>query len=154
VEALRTVTRGVIPAQLARRGLPTALRTHVQATRPAAEVTASGWWTGRRLEPRVESTLYFAAVDLLAGLTDVRSVELTADAPGRTARVEVVGTAAGEGAAGALRTVVDRLAAFDGGLRTSRGPGGEAVFRLELPVGPAPLPGELGPRGLQALGVE
>ncbi|MGY1700560.1 hypothetical protein [Geodermatophilus sp. SYSU D00766] len=154
VDALRTVTRGVFPAQLARRGLPAALATHLRGARPAARVTATEWWSDRRLDPRLESTLYFATVDLLDELPAVRSVELTAEGAGRVARVAVVGRAAGDTPAGRSRLLTDRLAVFDGTVRSDRAPDGEVTVLLDLPV-PSPRSAEeVVPGGAEPVRVE
>jgi hypothetical protein len=154
IEALRTVTRGVFPAQLARRGLPTALVTHLQTSWPSAPVTVQDWWSGRRLEPRLESTLYFATVDLLEELSAVRSVELTTDRTGRAARVVVVDPTAATTAASRFGVVTDRLSAFDGSLRVRRVPGAEPAFVLELPAAPPASGGEVVPGGAEVVRVE
>ena len=64
LEALREITRGVFPAQLARSGLASALGVAAHPTgRPWG-----GWrWltsaTGRRFDPRVEAAAYFCVAE-------------------------------------------------------------------------------------------
>ncbi|MHA3836051.1 hypothetical protein ACXR8F_10070 [Terrabacter sp. AAH1] len=132
VEALRTVTRGVFPAQLARRGVAAALLSHLAETHPGVQPDVDHWWTGRRLEPKLESTLYFAAVELLTRITDVEAMVLTATGDRRAARLQVH-SRSGTTVRG-LQGVMDRLAAFDGRLHSTRSPGSGRVYTLELPV--------------------
>ena len=154
MEALRTVARGVFPAQLARRGLPAALVTHVQNTHPTVPVTVQPWWSGRRLEARLKSTLYFATVHLLDQLTTVHSVELTTDEDGRLARVLVVSPGPPAGPASQFRVLTDRLAVFDGCMRLSQAAHGELTYQLELPGAARELSEQILPGGAQAVGAE
>lgn len=145
VEALRTVTRGVFPAQLARRGVPVALMTHLRATRPRAELIVQDWWTDRRLEPRVESTIYFTVVDLLDTMKSVQTVELAAETPAAPPNrnpddptvVQATVTLTGGVEATTsrpLRLLTDRLAVFDGTVRSLRATGQTDGYILRMPI--------------------
>jgi hypothetical protein len=64
LEALRAITRGVYPAQLARFGLETVL-TRADARR--CRVTVDATVAGRRFPDRVEATTYFCFTELTRG---------------------------------------------------------------------------------------
>ncbi len=153
VEALRTVTRGVFPAQLARRGFAPALQTHVTGAHPGVPVTVDEDWHGRRLDPRLESTLYFSAVDLLEKLRTVRRVELPPLCADRV-RVLVVGSPPTTGFSGQMRVLGDRLSVFDGALRIDRDGGDDWTFRIELPATLPASAEQASPGGAQAVRVE
>lgn len=76
LEALRHVTRGVYPAQLARAGLDPAVRQLVGAT--AGAVLDAGPLP--RLDPRIEATGYFCVAEAVRDLDSARvDVEMAAD---------------------------------------------------------------------------
>ena len=62
LEALRELTRGVFPAQLARSGLPAALRSLLARQQPATLVVDHSA-RGRRFDGRVEAAAYFCVAE-------------------------------------------------------------------------------------------
>lgn len=64
LEALRTLTRGVFPAQLTRRGLATALSTQLEQTALPYTLDLQ-LEASTRFRPEVESAAYFCTVELL-----------------------------------------------------------------------------------------
>ena len=88
LEALREITRGVFPAQLARSGLPTAARSLFTRTGyPPLVVDDSP--DGRRFEPRVEAAAYFCVAEAIRDLDDPVNVVLSLSTT--TLRVAVTG---------------------------------------------------------------
>jgi hypothetical protein len=127
LEALRELTRGLFPSQLARSGLVPTLRSF--AGRSASAELTVGLAAGRRFAPRVEAAVYFCCVEALHAGSPV-SVELTEEA-GRLV-VRVAGAYDGID----LQGVEDRVEAVGGHLGASTD---EVV--LTIPVaGPAPEP--------------
>ncbi|HSJ19394.1 MAG TPA: hypothetical protein VK964_02370 [Nocardioidaceae bacterium] len=143
LDSLRTLTRGVFPAQLARRGLATALTTHVQTAERPSELVLDESVRERRFPPKVESAGYFCAVELLRSLEG--RVQLTLTAYGQMLSLVAVARSEGLLDPELLR---DRAEAVGGTLRTTRT---EDTLRVvvELPVpsasdglpGPAEEPG-------------
>jgi len=68
LEALREITRGVFPAQLARSGLPTALTSLLARTGSAGRLVVDESAVGRRYDPRVEAAAYFCVVEAMHDL--------------------------------------------------------------------------------------
>jgi hypothetical protein len=91
LEALRELTRGVFPTQLARSGLEAALRSVLARRGQQATLTVHPSATGLRFDPRVETAVYLccaAAVRRAPGPTDVA---LRVDGGTLDLRVAVVG---------------------------------------------------------------
>lgn len=59
LEALREITMGVFPAQLARSGLPTALASLLARTGSTGRLVVGDSAVGRRFDPRVDAAAYF-----------------------------------------------------------------------------------------------
>ena len=68
LEALREITRGVFPAQLARSGLPTALGSLLTRTAGTHRLAVEDSASGRRFDPRVEAAAYFCAAEAVRDL--------------------------------------------------------------------------------------
>jgi signal transduction histidine kinase len=78
LEALREITRGVFPAQLARSGLPSALGSLLARTSSTARLVVEESAVGRRFEPRVEAAAYFCVAEATRELADPVAVVLSA----------------------------------------------------------------------------
>jgi hypothetical protein len=63
LEALREITRGVFPTQLARSGLPNALASLVARADGSVRLVIEQSAVGRRFSPRVEAAAYFCAAE-------------------------------------------------------------------------------------------
>jgi signal transduction histidine kinase len=132
LESLRSLTRGVFPAQLAHRGLGTALVSHAELAGLGEALTMDLSVRGRRFDPQVESVAYFCAVELLRAL-DEPGLSLVAD--DRTLSLEATGRA--EGRLGPqVEHLRDRAEAVGGGLHVTQT---DAMVRVvvELPAGSA-----------------
>jgi hypothetical protein len=124
LEALRELTRGVFPSQLARSGLEPTLRSLFARSRPSAELRVDVG-PGRRFPPRTEAALYFCCAEALRAGDGPVSVELggTAD--------EVVLRITGRPDGIDLLGIADRVAAVGGHLTTDPG-----RLLLRIPVAP------------------
>jgi PAS domain S-box-containing protein len=134
---LRELAHGIHPAVLSDRGLAAALDS--LAARSAVPVTIDGA-LDRRLEPAVESALYFAAAEALTNVAKYANateatIELSAD------RHEVAVTIRDDGRGGAslasgsgLRGLVDRLGAIGGRLEIDSPSGGGTTVRAIVPL--------------------
>ena len=78
LEALREITRGVFPAQLARSGLPTALGSLLARSGSAGRLVVEKPAIGRRFDPRVEAAAYFCVAEAARELGDPVLIRLTA----------------------------------------------------------------------------
>jgi GAF domain-containing protein len=78
LEALREITRGVFPAQLARSGLPTALGSLLARSGSAGQLVVEKPAIGRRFDPRVEAAAYFCVAEAARELGGPVLVRLTA----------------------------------------------------------------------------
>ena len=78
LEALREITRGVFPAQLARSGLPTALRSLFTRSGRIRRLVVDEHTAGRRFDPRVEAAAYFCVAEASRDLGDPVQVALSA----------------------------------------------------------------------------
>jgi signal transduction histidine kinase len=76
--ALREITRGVFPAQLARSGLPTALASLLARTSSSAQLVVEPSAVDRRFNPRVEGAAYFCVAEAIHDLEDPVAVVLDA----------------------------------------------------------------------------
>jgi len=114
LEALRELTRGVFPSQLARSGLEPTLRSLFARARPSAvlEVELA---PGRRYPPRTEAALYFCCAEALRAGDGPVSVELRGTAD------EVVLRIAGRHDGIDLLGIADRVEAVGGDLTTDPG---------------------------------
>ncbi|MFF5711568.1 sensor histidine kinase [Streptomyces sp. NPDC012756] len=135
ITELRGLTRGIRPVALD-GGLAQAL-PGLTATSP---VPVSVHLDLReRLEPAVESAVYFCAAELLTNVarhSGARSAELGASAAGGRVRLTVRDDGRGGAAPGAgtgLTGLAERLAAVDGVLTVDSPPGGPTTVTAELP---------------------
>ncbi len=129
LEALREITRGIFPAQLARSGLPAALGAHLGRTGGVLEVHGAA--ADRRFDPRVEAAVYFCAVEASRDLGPPVRVTLTAS-DGLLVLL-VGGEDRGDLPVGSWR---DRVEAV-GGTITIRGEGPGQTLAVSVPVEPA-----------------
>ncbi|WP_426561039.1 hypothetical protein ACPPVT_13430 [Angustibacter sp. McL0619] len=127
LEALRELTRGVTPAQLARSGLEPTLRS-LLARSGAAELTVHES-AGRRYAPRVEAAVYFCCVEAVGAATGPVSVELVSAGDDLVLRIE----GAHEGVD--VQGVTDRVEAVGGELRAD-----DRLLVLTIPVAGAAEP--------------
>jgi hypothetical protein len=130
VSSLRTITRGIFPIQLARRGLAGALQSYLAETSPTAVYAVEEAVRDQRFNPRVESTLYFCVVDLSSALKKVRRVELGQSSEARI-QVILIGVASSVPTID-LAVLRDRIAALNGVLQT-QSEGDEVRYQLEVP---------------------
>ena len=77
MESLREITRGVFPAQLARSGLPTALRSHFARTGGSQHLVVDDDAGRRRFDSQVEAAAYFCAAEAARCLADPVNVALS-----------------------------------------------------------------------------
>ncbi|UKL05450.1 sensor histidine kinase [Streptomyces sp. NBU3104] len=133
---LRTLVRGIYPPVLTERGLVDAVRALALDVPLEIEVSAG---PGPRLEPPLESALYFGVAELLANAVKharAGRVEVTLVRTGTLAVAEVAddgggGASVREG--GGLAGLRRRLAVFDGTLEISSPPGGPTHVRMAVP---------------------
>jgi signal transduction histidine kinase len=78
LEALREITRGIFPAQLARSGLPTALGSLLARSGSAGRLEVEKSAIGQRFDPRMETAAYFCVAEAARELEDHVLVRLTA----------------------------------------------------------------------------
>ena len=115
LEALRTLTRGVFPAQLTRQGLVPALTGYLERTGSGTLTAELG---GARFDPRVESCAYFCVVEFVRAVGACAEVVVSTTSDGDLGVVVRAAGAADVG--GAANHLEDRVAAFGGRLRISR----------------------------------
>jgi signal transduction histidine kinase len=128
LEALREITRGVFPAQLARSGLPTALGSHLARARSTARLVIKDSAVGRRFDPRLEAAAYFCAAEATRALTD--PVEVVLSAPDNQLQLVV----SGSGRDGLpLSHMRDRVEAAGGSLSIT-GEDGQAILEIRAPT--------------------
>jgi GAF domain-containing protein len=131
LEALREITRGVFPAQLARSGLPTALGSLRARTGGNGRLMVEDSATGRRFAPRVEAAAYFCVAEATRDLGAPVVVVLTAR--GDQLQLVVSGSDRGGLPLGHMR---DRVEAA-GGSVSMTGEDGHTGVEVRLPA-PAP----------------
>ena len=150
LDELRTLTRGVFPAQLARAGLAPALATHLGRVGEAT-LTVHPSAAGRRFAPGVEAAVYFCAVEAVGRLT--RPSEVTLEASESRLVLVVSGPQAGAAVTGALQPLRDRVESV-GGTVQATALYGLRVLEVTAPLAPAlvtappmrtPMPSEAGP---------
>jgi len=147
--SLRTLTRGVFPAQLARRGLVAALTTHLEETGVPHALSADDD-ACRRFTPEAESVAYFCAVELVRGADGPARVELTATSE----RLRLTVTAGPRPFDVDVDHLVDRAEArggFVACLRLGEEQGERTRVVVDLPVGSGAVSE---PDRLQRLGAE
>ncbi|WP_322937459.1 hypothetical protein [Nocardioides bizhenqiangii] len=114
LEALRELTRGVFPTQLARVGIAPTLRTFLARADPAPTLNIVEPVASRRFPDRVETAVYFSSVEA----TRLGAASIALRAEGDDLVVEIEGLAAREVD---LRAVVDRVEATGGSMSTVDG---------------------------------
>ncbi len=123
LESLRELTHGMFPTQLARSGLPRALRSHLARNGTAATVRVEPS-ADRRFPARVEAAVYFCCVEALrAGST---AAEIDLRMAGDDLVVRIRGVAWGEID---VQSIVDRVEAVDGSLV------GPRLLSISIPIG-------------------
>ena len=127
LEALREITRGVFPAQLARSGLPVALASLVARAGGTGRLVVEESAAGRRFSPRVEAAAFFCAAEATRDLDGPVLVVLSVDGDGL--RLVVTGTDQGRLARDDIR---DRVEAA-GGSVTIALDRGHTVVEVQLP---------------------
>jgi signal transduction histidine kinase len=128
LEALREITRGVFPAQLARCGLPTALGSLLTRARSTARLVVEDSASGRRFEPRVEAAAYFCVAEATRDLADPVAVVLSAPDD----HLQLVVSGSGRGRL-PLSHVRDRVEAAGGSLSIT-GDDGQVVIEIRAPT--------------------
>jgi signal transduction histidine kinase len=126
--ALREITRGVFPAQLARAGLPAALGSFLAGTQRRGQLIVDDLPTDRRFDPWVESAAYFCVVEATGVLVDPVVVELTELE--NQLRLVISGR---HGDGPWIDHVRDRVEAAGGSVSMTSGDG-HAVVEARLPV--------------------
>jgi signal transduction histidine kinase len=122
LEALREITRGVFPAQLARAGLPAALASLLARTGSTQRLVVEKAANGRRFDPRIEAAAYFCVAEAARDLEDPVAVAMTVH-DDRLSLV-VSGNDGGELPLGHMR---DRVEAAGGSVSTTCGHGRTVV---------------------------
>ena len=111
LEALREITRGVFPGQLARSGLPTALGSLLARPGSTGRLVIGDSAAGRRFDPQVEAAVYFCVAEATQHFGDPVTVVLTA--PDNQLQLIVSGSGRGDLPLGDLR---DRVEAAGGSI--------------------------------------
>jgi hypothetical protein len=111
LEALRELSRGVFPSQLARAGQVPALRSMLARGDSTPTLTIDGP-AGRRFAPRVEAALYFCCVEAIGPGRTASSLRLDLDGPDVRLRIDDVDPDGLD-----LQTITDRLGATGGTVR-------------------------------------
>jgi len=128
LEALREITRGVFPAQLARSGLPTALASLLARTGSTGRLVIEDFAVGRRFDPRIEAAAYFCVAEAMRDPGEPVVVVLGAQAG--QLRLVVSGLDRGGLPLGHMR---DRVEAAGGSLSIT-GEDGHAVIEVRAPA--------------------
>ena len=126
LEALRELSRGVFPSQLARAGLEPTLRSMVGRVDHAPTLTVDGV-AGHRFAPRVEAALYFCCVEATRPGAGGNAVRLELAEPDVLLRVDGVDPRGLD-----LQAITDRLGAVDGSLAVEG-----RVLLVSVPASPA-----------------
>jgi GAF domain-containing protein len=127
MEALREITRGVFPAQLARSGLPTALGSLLTRTPSAPRLVVEASARGRRFGATVEAAAYFCVVEAARDLRNPVLVVLAT----RDDQLHVV-VSGRDGPALPLAHMRDRVEAAGGSMSVETNDG-YTVLRTVLP---------------------
>lgn len=143
--SLRTLTRGVFPAQLEHRGLAATLASHLDPT--GHRLTVAPGLDARRLPAPLEATGYFCAVEALSAFEGAARVSLDVDEQRVT--LSVTGAPRASFAAD-TEHLLDRAASVGGSVQREHRTGRAAVtVVLPLPSGSL-----ADPDGTQLVGVE
>jgi signal transduction histidine kinase len=122
LEALRELTRGVFPTQLARAGLVPAVRSLLARAGHEAALSVDGA-AGRRFSARVEAALYFCCAEAVTA--GISSVGLGATDEDVVLVIEGIDVRSMD-----LRSVTDRVEAVGGTLRSTGG-----RLQVSVPIG-------------------
>lgn len=138
LEALRDLSRGVFPSQLARAGLVPALRSMLARTADAPSLTVEGL-AGLRFSPRVEAALYYCCVEATRAGRDVSALRLEVDGPDVHLRIDGVDPRVLD-----LQAITDRLGAAAGTVECA-----DRTLLVSVPASPVVADVVLGvePRG-------
>ena len=133
IESLRTMTAGVLPPLLRRRGLPAAIEALAtrQEGRPA--VTIGAGLADRRLDPSVEAAAYAFCAVAFPAVRPGAHVVLALD--GGRLHLSISGRS--HVTAADVQPVIDRVEAVGGQLEVVGGPleaGGAVDLRVVIPV--------------------
>jgi signal transduction histidine kinase len=128
MEALREITRGVFPAQLARSGLAIALGSLLTRTPGAPRLVVDESVRGRRFGTRVEAAAYFCVVEATRDLSPPVLVVLAT----REDQLQVV-VHGGDGGALALAHMRDRVEAAGGSMSVESNDG-HTLLETVLPA--------------------
>jgi signal transduction histidine kinase len=128
LKALREITRGVFPAQLARSGLPTALGSLLARTGSTARLVVADSAVGRRFAPRLEAAAYFCVTEASRGLADPVVVVLSASDD----HLQLVVSGTDRGGL-ALSQMSDRIEAAGGSVSLTAD-AGHAVIEISAPT--------------------
>ena len=131
LEALRDLSRGVFPTQLARAGIEPALRSQLSRIGQGATLDVDPSASGRRFSPRVESAVYFCSVEAASALSSGSSIRLAVADGTLVLGVDHVALADMD-----LQGVLDRVEAVAGTLTTQDG---ALVLRIPVDAQPAGL---------------
>nr|CAA9322784.1 MAG: hypothetical protein AVDCRST_MAG46-928 [uncultured Nocardioidaceae bacterium] len=130
LEALRELTRGVFPAQLARSGLSSALSSLLARNASTGRLVMEDSATGRRFDARIEAAAYFCVAEATRDLSAPLVVTLSARADLLHLQVS------GHGDDLPLDHMRDRVEAVGGSISTT-----VAEHRTVIEIGlPAPTP--------------
>jgi signal transduction histidine kinase len=135
LDELRTLTRGVYPAVLARRGLTAAIRSAISQTAGVAQLRTYG--PVDQLPEHLAATAYFATIESLRDLTGPRQAALAVE--GSQLGIEVIG---GPRPEMSTRGVRDRVEAVGGSIESEEWDGRRRLL-ISLPL-EAPIPARLG----------
>jgi hypothetical protein len=126
LEALRELTRGVFPTQLARSGVEPALRSLLARNGLASALRVDASAAGQRFSPRVEAAVYFCCAEASRSASNLASLELSVTADDLV--LEVAGVSAGSVD---LQAIGDRVGAVAGSVTAE-----PALITLRIPVRP------------------
>jgi signal transduction histidine kinase len=114
LEALREITRGVFPAQLARSGLPTAIASLLARSDLTGRLTVDESAVSQRFDPRVEAAAYFCVAEATRAFDHAIDVNLSVQHDQLHLSVSV-----SEGGGLSLGHIRDRVEAAGGSVATS-----------------------------------
>jgi hypothetical protein len=130
LEALRTLTRGVFPAQLAHRGLVSALSSHLADAGVSGIFESDRSVSEHRFDPRVESATYFGAAEFLRELDEPERLRLSVH--GDYLALFVSGRSAAD-VGSSTHHLLDRAAALGGRAEITQ-TAGVAALRVDIPL--------------------
>ena len=132
LEALREISRGVFPTQLARAGLAPAIAALIGRVAPTGTLTVDPSARGRRFDQRVETRAYACAVEVLPELESPVAVRLAVGSEGLVLELS------GDATPGSpeLRAVRDRVESLDGTV-TATAASGRVTVVVAIPLAAA-----------------